>query len=111
MVCLRGCLRQHACCLRIHPDGTIAEDRHPEQVEDSRDQQDTDDEFADRAPAGNLGDEQADERCPGNPPGSVHDGPAREPLFLGALIGKGAEGQLYDVRQVVADVLGKRRPR
>ena len=49
-------------------------------------------EFADRARAGNLGDEQAEERCPGNPPGPVHDGPAREPLFLGALIGKSAEG-------------------
>ena len=87
------------------------DDRHPEQIEDGRDQQDTDDEFTDRAPVGNLGDEQADERCPGNPPGPVHDGPAREPLFFGALIGKGAKGQLYDVRQVVADVLGKRRPR
>lgn len=87
------------------------DDRHPEQVEDCRDQQDTDDEFADRASARNPGDEQADERYPGNSPGPVHDGPAREPLFLGALISKSAEGQLYDVRQVVADVLGKRRPR
>ena len=83
--------------------GGIAEHGEPDEGGQGRDDQDRTDELAHRAATRHPGDENADERRPGDPPGPVEERPAVLPARL--LVGFGPEAQTRQVLQIDPDVL------
>ena len=61
----------------------IAEDRDPQQDECEGDEEHAEDELPQGPAAGDAGQEEADERHPGDPPGPEEQGPVRHPLIGG----------------------------
>ena len=103
-------VEQHLGGITVAPDGlagllevdsSTAEDGEPQDRHGGRDEQDHHDELANRAAAGNTGQEHTHERGPGDPPCPVEDGPGRQPVtgVLGGLGGAGGHGE--EVLQVV----------
>ena len=90
-------------------DGGIAEEGDPQRVEGEGHQQHADDELAQRAAAGDAGQEEAHEECPGHPPGPEEDGPPFEPAFVHdgplGLIGEGLHEHAGEAGEEVAHVL------
>ena len=75
-----------------------AEDGHPQEAEQRRDDHDAEDQLTDGAALGDAGDEHADERRPRDPPAPVEDGPAALPLGAGeGLVPERELGQCVDV--------------
>src|SRR5690606_9630858 len=64
----------------IEPDAGVAEYGHPDSRQRGWHQQYAKDELADGTATRDPGDEHADKRRPGNPPGPVEERPRREPL-------------------------------
>ena len=100
---LHDVLGEPAAAEHLDVEGRAAEDREPEHREQRRDQDHADAELADRAPAADPGDEDADERPPGDPPDQVGQRPAVGPLPQRLVVGEDPERQLDDAAQVVAD--------
>ncbi len=86
----------------------VAEDRQPGQGEAQRDQQHAADQLTHGPALGDTGNEHADERAPGDPPGPVEHGPQAQPalgLVVVAFIHIQVEGLQHDAVEVVTDVL------
>ncbi|MNF76906.1 hypothetical protein D3C84_590320 [compost metagenome] len=104
----RGLAQLHGAMIHHQIQRGVTKDRQPGQGEAQRDQQDAGNQFTHGAALGNTGDEHADERAPGNPPGPVEHGPQAQPalgLARLAFIDVEIESLQHDAVEVVADVL------
>ena len=69
----------------LHADGRAAESAEPEDAVERRENQRPDDELAERAALGDLGEEGAHKGPPRDPPAPVEDGPSGHPHRARAL--------------------------
>ena len=70
----------------LHLDGEPAEDGEPDDGKECGDEEAADDDLADGAPARDEGNEEANKRCPSDPPCPVEDRPPVHKLRVGVVI-------------------------